>query len=120
MSRFERPLFTLPPSVTTEVTAMGRRASWRVWHERLGISQSFEDIGSFDGAVNFAAFIMADRIEVVCETEVLPKKISPAEVEAVLLLEHEAVAEAAVSECLTPSMARSLGSGGTKRTSNVL
>jgi hypothetical protein len=76
---------------------MGRRASWRVWYgERLGISQSFEDIGSFDGAVNFAAFIMADRIEVVCETEVLPKKISPAEVEAVLLLEHEAVAEAAV------------------------
>jgi hypothetical protein len=53
--------------------AMGRRAIWRVWYgKRLGIPQSFEDIGSFNGAVNFAAFIMADRIEVVPETDVLP------------------------------------------------
>jgi hypothetical protein len=51
--------------------AMGRRAIWRVWYgKRLGIPQSFEDIGSFNGAVNFAASIMADRIEVVRETDV--------------------------------------------------
>jgi hypothetical protein len=53
--------------------AMGSRAIWRVWYgKRLGVPQSFEDIGSFDGAVNFAAFMMADRIEVVRETDVLP------------------------------------------------
>jgi hypothetical protein len=52
--------------------AMGRRSIWRVWYgKRLGIPQSFEDIGSFDGAVNFAAFMMADRIEVVRETDAL-------------------------------------------------
>ncbi len=52
---------------------MGRRAIWRVWYgKRLGIPQSFEDIGSFSGAVNFAAYIMADRIEVVRETDALP------------------------------------------------
>jgi len=52
---------------------MGSRAIWRVWYgKRLGIPQSFEGIGSFDGAVNFAAFMMADRIEVVRETDVLP------------------------------------------------
>jgi hypothetical protein len=52
--------------------AMGRRAIWRVWYgKRLGIPQAFEDIGSFNGAVNFAASIMADRIEVVCETDAL-------------------------------------------------
>ena len=52
---------------------MGRRAIRRVWYgKRLGIPQSFEGIGSFDGAVNFAAFMMADRIEVVRETDVLP------------------------------------------------
>jgi hypothetical protein len=38
----------------------------------LGIPQPFEDIGSFNGAVSFAAYIMADRIEVVRETDVLP------------------------------------------------
>jgi hypothetical protein len=53
--------------------AMGRRAIWRVWYgKRLGIPQSFEDIGSFNGAVNFAVSIMADRIEVVRETDALP------------------------------------------------
>jgi hypothetical protein len=53
--------------------AMVRRAIWRVWYgKRLGIPQSFEDIRSFNGAVNFAAFIMADRIEVVRETDILP------------------------------------------------
>jgi hypothetical protein len=47
---------------------MGRKAVWRVWYgKRLGIPQSFEDIGNFDGAVKFAAFIEADRIEVVRE-----------------------------------------------------
>jgi hypothetical protein len=52
-----------------EVMAMVRRAIWRVWYgKRLGIPQSFEDIASFDGAVNFAAFIMADRIELVRKT----------------------------------------------------
>lgn len=52
---------------------MGRRAIWRVWYgKRLGIPQSFEDIGSFNIAVSFAAFIMADRIEVVRETDVVP------------------------------------------------
>jgi hypothetical protein len=52
---------------------MVRRAIWRVWYgKRLGIPQSFEDIGSFNGAVNFAAFIMADRIEVVRETGTSP------------------------------------------------
>lgn len=52
---------------------MERRAIWRVWYgKRLGIPQSFEDIGSFNGAVSFAAYIMADRIEVVRETDVLP------------------------------------------------
>jgi hypothetical protein len=53
--------------------AMGRRAIWRVWYgKRLGIPQSFEDIGSFNSAVNFATSILADRIEVVRETDVLP------------------------------------------------
>jgi hypothetical protein len=52
---------------------MGRRAIWRIWYgKRLGIPQSFEDIGSFSGAVSFAAFIMADRIEVVRQTDVVP------------------------------------------------
>ncbi len=45
---------------------MACRTILRVWYgKRWGIPQSFEDIGSFDGAVNFAAFIEADRIEVV-------------------------------------------------------
>jgi hypothetical protein len=45
---------------------MGRNAIWRVWYgKRLGILQSFEDIGSSDAAAIFAAFIEADRIEVV-------------------------------------------------------
>jgi hypothetical protein len=49
---------------------MGCTAIWRVWYgKHLGFPQSFEDIGNFDGAVNFAAFIEADRIEVVRETD---------------------------------------------------
>ncbi len=52
---------------------MGRKEIWRVWYgKRLGIPQSFEDIGNFDGAANFAAFIEADRIEVVRELTALP------------------------------------------------
>jgi hypothetical protein len=52
---------------------MVRRAIWRVWYgKRLGIPQSFEDISSFNAAVNFAACIMADRIELVRKTNVLP------------------------------------------------
>ena len=55
-----------------EVIAMVK-AIWRVWYgKRLGIPQSFEDIGSFDGAVSFAAFIEADRIEVVRGLAALP------------------------------------------------
>ena len=47
---------------------MGSKAVWRVWYgKRLGIPQSFEDIGSFEGAANFAAFVDADRVEVVRE-----------------------------------------------------
>jgi hypothetical protein len=46
--------------------AMVRKAVFRIWYgKRLGITQSFEDIGNFNGAVNFAAFVEADRIEVV-------------------------------------------------------
>jgi hypothetical protein len=47
---------------------MERKAIWRVWYGKsLGISQSFEDVGSADAAASFAAFIEADRIEVVLE-----------------------------------------------------
>ena len=47
---------------------MGRKAVWRVWYgKRLGIPNCFEDIDNFEGAANFAAFIEADRIEVVRE-----------------------------------------------------
>jgi hypothetical protein len=53
--------------------AMGRRAIWRVWYgKRLGIPRSFEDLSNFEGASKFAAFIEADRIEVVRETDALP------------------------------------------------
>jgi hypothetical protein len=52
---------------------MARKAVWRVWYgKRLGIPQAFEDIGSFDGAANFAAFVEADRVEVVREPAALP------------------------------------------------
>jgi len=48
-------------------------AIWRVWYgKRLNIPQSFQDIGSFEGAVNFATFVKADRIEVVREVAALP------------------------------------------------
>jgi hypothetical protein len=41
----------------------------RVWFgKRSGIPQSFKDIGNFYAAANFAAFIVADRIEVVRES----------------------------------------------------
>ncbi len=40
--------------------------SWRVWYgRRLGILRSLRDMGNFDTAASFAAFIEADRIEVV-------------------------------------------------------
>lgn len=52
---------------------MARRTILRVWYgKRWGIPQSFEDIGNFDGAVNFAAFVEADRIEVVRGMPALP------------------------------------------------
>ena len=51
---------------------MTSRTIWRVWYgKRLGIPQSFEDISNFEGAANFAAFIEADRLEVVRETGAL-------------------------------------------------
>ena len=52
---------------------MERRAIWRVWYgKRLGIPRSFEDLSNFESASKFAAFIEADRIEVVHETDALP------------------------------------------------
>jgi hypothetical protein len=52
--------------------AMGSRAIWRVWYgKRLGIPQSFEDLSNFESASKFAAFVEADRIEVVRETDAL-------------------------------------------------
>jgi hypothetical protein len=46
----------------------GRRAICRVWYgKRSGLPQSFKDIGNFYAAANFAASIVADRIEVVRE-----------------------------------------------------
>ena len=40
----------------------------RVWYgKRLGIPQSFIDIGNFYGAAKFATLMMADRIEVIRE-----------------------------------------------------
>ena len=52
---------------------MEREAIWRVWYgKRLGIPQAFQDTSSLDGAANFAAFMVADRIEVVRELAALP------------------------------------------------
>jgi len=52
---------------------MVTRAVWRVWYgKRLNIPQAFEDIASFEGAVSFAAFVEADRIEVVRDIAPLP------------------------------------------------
>ena len=52
---------------------MAARTILRVWYgKRWGMPQSFEEIGNFDGAANFAAFIEADRIEVVREPAALP------------------------------------------------
>jgi len=66
-------IFHAPKQESTEVVAMTSRTIWRVWYgKRLGIPQSFEDIGNFDSAANFAASIEADRIEVVRELIALP------------------------------------------------
>jgi hypothetical protein len=47
---------------------MAPGAICRVWYgNRLGVPQSFRDIGNFYAAANFAALIVADRIEVVRE-----------------------------------------------------
>ncbi len=52
---------------------MGRKAIWRVWYgKRLGIPESFEDVDNPDAASGFAAFIEADRIEVVRELAAVP------------------------------------------------
>jgi hypothetical protein len=68
-----RPFFTSLPKEPTEVIAIVLKAVWRVWYgKRLGIQRSFEDVGNFDSAVNFAAFVDADRIEVVREPITLP------------------------------------------------
>jgi hypothetical protein len=47
---------------------MAPGAICRVWYgKRSGLPQSFKDIGNFYAAANFAALIVADRIEVVRE-----------------------------------------------------
>jgi len=47
---------------------MASRAICRVWYgKHSGLPQSFKDIGNFYAAANFAAVIVADRIEVVRE-----------------------------------------------------
>ncbi len=52
---------------------MAHRTIFRVWYgKRRGIPQSFEDISTFDGAANFAAFVEADRIEVVASPPPMP------------------------------------------------
>jgi hypothetical protein len=52
---------------------MTHRTILRVWYgKRWGIRQSFKDIHNFDGAANFAALIVADRIEVVRERTAVP------------------------------------------------
>jgi hypothetical protein len=62
-----------------EVNAMERNTVWRVWYgRRWGIPQSFEEIGSLDGAAHYAAFVEADRIEVVRE----PAALAPAQIAA--------------------------------------
>ncbi len=58
---------------------MGRRPIWRVWYgKRLGIPQSFEDMNNFESAASFAAFVEADRLEVVRRTDPLPPSERPA------------------------------------------
>ena len=47
---------------------MASKTIWRVWYgKRLGIQQSFEDLGNIYSVANFAAYVQADRIEVVHE-----------------------------------------------------
>jgi hypothetical protein len=78
-SRFVRRLFTPSYSELTEVMAMGRRPIWRVWYgKRLGIPQSFEDMNNFESAASFAAFVEADRLEVVRRTDPQPPSERPA------------------------------------------
>ena len=51
-----------------EGVEMARGSICRVWYgNRLNVPQSFKDIGNFYAAANFAAYIVADRIEVVRE-----------------------------------------------------
>jgi hypothetical protein len=55
-----------PPRI--EGMEMAAAAIFRVWYgNRSGAPQSFKDVGNFYAAANFAAFIVADRIEVVRE-----------------------------------------------------
>jgi hypothetical protein len=52
---------------------MIERTIFRVWYgKRLGIPQSFEEISDFESAAIFAAFVEADRLEVVRLTDLLP------------------------------------------------
>jgi hypothetical protein len=45
---------------------MASRTIWRVWYgKRVGIQQSFEDIGNVDSVTNFAAYVQTHRIEVI-------------------------------------------------------
>jgi hypothetical protein len=71
--RFVRPFLTPQGKNERGFLAMTRRTILRVWYgKRWGIRQSFKDIHNFDGAANFAALIVADRIEVVRELTALP------------------------------------------------
>lgn len=71
--RFVRPFLTPQGENERGFLAMTRRTILRVWYgKRWGIRQSFKDIHNFDGAANFAALIVADRIEVVRELTALP------------------------------------------------
>ena len=46
---------------------------FRVWYgKRLGVPQAFEEISDFESAAIFAAFVEADRLEVVPLTHPLP------------------------------------------------
>jgi hypothetical protein len=72
-SPFVRPFLTTIGLEPTESLAMIQGAIFRVWYgKRLGIPQSFEEISNFESAAIFAAFVEADRLEVVRQTDALP------------------------------------------------
>jgi len=63
---FRAAIFHASEREPNGVVAMTSRTIWRVWYgRRLGILRSLQDMGNFDTAASFTAFIEADRIEVV-------------------------------------------------------